>query len=250
MQRTWLRSWVTHVALAALAVGVVIAAPLASTKSNAKDTVIISGARSISDRVAVTFQEPSTHPTTDVHLLAFNDRHGTLEPAGNNIYGKFAGGAAYLAKVVEGKQAQYGDLQATIFAGDNIGASPLANSLFFEEPITIASNLMHVDFASVGNHEFDKGSTELQRIQKGGCHPDGCTGAPYALASGASTDKYPGADFKYLSANVIKDSTGLPLFPAFGIKKLTGDDGKSKVKVGFIGEVLRSTPTIVTPTGV
>ena len=178
MQRTWFRSWVTHVALAALAVGVVIAAPLASTKSNAKDTVIISGARSISDRVAVTFQKPSKHPTTDVHLLAFNDLHGTLEPAGNNIYGKFAGGAAYLAKVVKDKQAQYGDLQATIFAGDNIGASPLANGLFFEEPITIASNLMHVDFASVGNHEFDKGSTELLRIQNGGCKPVvGCTGS-------------------------------------------------------------------------
>ena len=117
MQRTWFRSWVTHAALAALAVGVVIAAPLASTKSNAKDTVIISGARSISDRVAVTFQNPSKHPTTDVHLLAFNDLHGTLEPAGNNIYGKFAGGAAYLAKTVEDKQAQYGDLQATISQG-------------------------------------------------------------------------------------------------------------------------------------
>jgi 5'-nucleotidase len=103
MTRKGLRSWVTHAALAALAVGVVVAAPLASTKSAARDTVIISGARSISDQVAVTFQKPSSHPTTDVHLLAFNDLHGTLEPGGNNIYGKFAGGVAYLAKAVEGR---------------------------------------------------------------------------------------------------------------------------------------------------
>ena len=250
MQRTWFRSWVTHAALAALAVGVVIAAPLASTKSNAKDTVIISGARSISDRVAVTFQNPSKHPTTDVHLLAFNDLHGTLEPAGNNIYGKFAGGAAYLAKTVEDKQAQYGDLQATIFAGDNIGASPLANSLFFEEPITIASNLMHVDFASVGNHEFDKGSTELLRIQNGGCKPVvGCTAAPYALPNGSTTDVFPGADFQYLSANVVVNATGETMFPAFGVKEFTSGSGKT-IDVGFIGEVLEATPTIVTPTGV
>jgi 5'-nucleotidase len=250
MTRTWFRSWVTHVALAALAVGVVIAAPLASTRSAARDTVIISGARSISDRVAVTFAKPSKHPTTNVHLLAFNDLHGNLEAGGLNIYGKFAGGAAYLAKVVKDKQAFYGDLQATILAGDNIGASPLANGLFFEEPITIASNLMNVDFASVGNHEFDKGTGELLRIQNGGCKPvAGCTAAPYALSDGSTTNVFPGADFQYLSANVVVNATGETLLPAFGVKEFTSGSGKT-IDVGFIGEVLEATPTIVTPTGV
>ncbi len=249
MMRRGLRNWVTHAALAALAVGVVIAAPLASTKSAARDTVIISGARSISDRVAVTFRKPKG-VNTDVHLLAFNDLHGTLEAAGNNLYGQFAGGAAYLAKAIKDRQARYGNREVTIFAGDNIGASPLANGLFHEEPITIAANLMHVDFASVGNHEFDKGSAELLRIQNGGCHPvDGCTGAPYALANGSTTNTYPGADFQYLSANVIVTDTGETLFPAYGIERFKGDSGR-KFEVGFIGEVLESTPTIVTPTGV
>jgi 5'-nucleotidase len=249
MMRTWLRGWVTHVTLAVLAVGVVITAPLASTNPAEKDTVMIAGARSISDRVAVTFSKPGQQPTTDVHLLAFNDLHGTLEASSNNIYGKFAGGAAYLAKVVKAKQTQYGDLQATILAGDNIGASPLANGLFHEEPITIISNLMHVDFGSVGNHEFDKGSAELLRIQNGGCHADGCTGAPYALAGGGSTNTFPGADFQYLSANVVVNATGETLFPAYGVKEFTSDSGAA-IEVGFIGEVLEATPTIVTPTGV
>ncbi|MFL6021344.1 MAG: bifunctional metallophosphatase/5'-nucleotidase [Gaiellaceae bacterium] len=244
------RVWAAPLALAAIAVGVVLAAPLASPNKAAAGP-IISGARSLSDQVAVNFAAvPPGHETSDVHILAFNDLHGTLQAGTNNLYGHFAGGAAYLAKVVKDKQAQYGDNEATVFAGDNIGAAPLENGLFHEEPIVIASNLMHVDFASVGNHEFDKGSTELLRIQNGGCHPDGCNGAPYALPSGGTTNVYPGADFQYLSANVVRNATGETLFPATATKQFTADDGKRKFRVGFIGEVLQSTPSIVTPTGV
>ncbi len=109
---------------------------------------------------------------------------------------------------------------------------------------------MGADFASVGNHEFDKGRDELLRIQNGGCRPvDGCTAAPYALANGSTTNVYPGADFQYLSANVVVDATGRTLFPAFATKQFKTNSGK-KIDVGFIGEVLEATPTIVTPTGV
>ena len=62
-----------------------------------------------------------------------------------------------------------------------------------------------------------QGQAELLRIQNGGCHPvDGCTAAPYALPNGRTTNTYPGADFQYLSANVIVDATGKTLFPAYG----------------------------------
>jgi 5'-nucleotidase len=245
------RTWMTQVVLAAIAVGVVLAAPLARPNPAAADNITISGARSLADQVSVRFVTAKQEETTDIHLLAFNDLHGNLEAAGNNIYGRFAGGAAYLAKAVKDKQALYGDKQATVFAGDNIGASPLQNGLFFEEPIVIASNLMNVDFASVGNHEFDKGSAELKRIQNGGCHPTGgCTAAPYALANGGTTDVYPGADFQYLSTNVFVGDTGGPtLFPSYVTKRFKSDSGK-KFSVGFLGEVLEATPTIVTPTGV
>jgi 5'-nucleotidase len=250
MKRTSLRTWAGQLIVAGIAVAVVVAAPLAARNPAATDRVTIAGARSLSDQVMVSFSQAAGQPTTDVHLLAFNDLHGNLEAAGLNIYGKFAGGAAYLAKAVKDRQARYRNRQVTIFAGDNIGASPLANGLFHEEPVTIASNLMRVNFASVGNHEFDKGKDELLRIQNGGCHPtDGCTGAPYALRNGATTDVYPGADFQYLSANVVVDATGRTLFPAFAMKSFKTDGG-SRFKVGFIGEVLEATPTIVTPTGV
>ena len=245
------RVWAAPIALAAIALGVVLAAPLASP-NKASAGPIISGARSLSDRIAVNFAAaPAGHDTTDVHILAFNDLHGTLDPGGQNLYGQFAGGAAYLAKAVKAKQAEYGANQATVFAGDNIGASPLASALFHDEPIQVATNLMHADFGSVGNHEFDEGSAELLRMQNGGCHPtDGCAAAPYALANGGTTNVYPGADFQYLSANVVRDATGQTLFPAYGIKQFAADEGKRKFRVGFIGEVLQSTPTIVTPTGV
>jgi 5'-nucleotidase len=250
MRRTSLRSWAGHLIVTGVAVAVVVAAPLAAPDQAGTGGVTIAGARSLSDHVTVSYSQADQQDTTDVHLLAFNDLHGNLEAAGNNIYGKFAGGAAYLAKAVKDRQARYRSRQATIFAGDNIGASPLANGLFFEEPITVASNLMRVDVASVGNHEFDKGKDELLRIQNGGCHPtEGCTAAPYALPNGSTTDVYPGADFQYLSANVVVNATGRTLFPAFGMKSFrTG--GGSRFKVGFIGEVLEATPTIVTPTGV
>jgi 5'-nucleotidase len=249
MARTWLRNWATQMTLVAIAVAVVLIVPLAAPGGMTRTPgIVITGARTISDHVSVRFADGSGIPTTDVHLLAFNDLHGNLEAAGLNIYGKFAGGAPALAKAVKDRQAQYGDLQATLIAGDNIGASPLANGLFHEEPITIASNLMNVDFASVGNHEFDKGRAELLRIQNGGCHADGCDG-PYPLAEGGTTNVYPGADFQYLSANVVVDATGQTLLPAFGTKTFETDIGTT-VRVGFIGEVLESTPTIVTPTGV
>jgi 5'-nucleotidase len=246
--KNWARSWKLQLLLALVAVGVVLAAPLASPNKAAADPVIISGARTLSDQVVVTYKKTKLQRTTDVHILAFNDLHGNLE-TGGTLYGRYAGGAPYLAKVVKDRQAQYGDNQVTVHAGDNIGASPLANGLFHEEPVTIASNLMNVDLASVGNHEFDKGAAELLRIQNGGCHADGCTGAPYALPDGSTTDVYPGADFQYLSTNVVRNATGETLFPAYATKRLKSDSGK-KFTIGFLGEVLESTPTIVTPTGV
>jgi len=239
--------------LGLLALGAAIAAPLATTSLNRADAVTIAGARSLADHVSVQYAE-ATGATADFHLLAYNDFHGSLEAAGLNIYGEFAGGAAYLAKAVLDRRADYGrDHEATIFAGDGIGASPLANSLFHEEPSVIVSNLMRTDFASVGNHEFDKGQAELLRVQNGGCHADGCTGAPYALAKPGrqkTTNMFPGADFQYLSANVVHTDTGQTLLPAYGIKSFQDDATGIEARVGFIGEVLEATPTIVTPTGV
>ena len=91
LARRWLR-WTVPLALAA-AVGAVLVATLASPKQASAD-VVIAGARSISDPVSIAYGANKTGSTTDVHVLAFNDLHGNLEAATNNIYGHFAGGAA------------------------------------------------------------------------------------------------------------------------------------------------------------
>src|SRR6266487_316680 len=107
MKRPSLRSWASQALVAAVAVGVVVAAPLAARNQAPADGVVISGARSLSDQVSVSYKALDSQRTTDVHLLAFNDLHGNLEAASLNIYGKFAGGAAYLAKAVKDRQALY-----------------------------------------------------------------------------------------------------------------------------------------------
>ena len=122
-----------------------------------------------------------------------------------------------------------------VAAGDLIGATPLLSAAFHDEPTIEAMNQIGLDLSSVGNHEFDEGSTELLRMQNGGCHPvDGC----------ADSTGFAGADFQYLSANVVQESNGETLFPAYSIQNFNG------AKVAFIGMTLEATPTIVSPSGV
>lgn len=174
----------------------------------------------------------------DVKLLALNDFHGNLEPpsgSSGTIAGQSAGGAEYLATYLRQlRQESRKKNTITVAAGDLIGASPLLSAAFHDEPTIEALSMAGLDYASVGNHEFDEGPAELLRIQNGGCHPvDGCAdGTPYQ-----------GAGFQYLSANAFKSSTGRPLLPPYAIHKVDG------VKVGFIGMTLEGTPDIVSQEG-
>lgn len=206
----------------------------------------------------------------DLQLLAFNDFHGTLEPAtgGNGRVGVGAGvgagaveagGVEFLASHIARLKAESPNT-IVVAAGDSIGASTFLSGMFHDEPTIEALGEAGLQIATVGNHEFDEGWAELYRMQKGGCHPvDGCQdGTPFA-----------GARFEYLSANVRLDpaqvdpqllarsgwrpspSTSLgagssgpqTLFPATTVREIDG------VKVGFIGLVVQATADIVSPAG-
>lgn len=181
-----------------------------------------------------------------VQLLSINDFHGNLQttttggirpptPAGGTTpLPQPAGGAAILGSYVR-------ELEATnrnsllVSAGDLIGASPLLSALYHDEPTIEAMNLLGLDLNAVGNHEFDEGSVELKRMQRGGCHPtDGCKDG----------DGFKGADFKFLAANVISKDNGKPFFRPYAIRRFQGE------KVGFIGMTLEGTPSIVSPAGI
>jgi len=173
----------------------------------------------------------------DVQLLSINDFHGNLASPGTFVRDDGVrvpvGGVDYLAGHINQLRKDNPNT-LVVSGGDNIGASPLVSGLFHDEPTIEAFNAMGVDISTVGNHEFDEGSAELLRMQDGGCHPDGCFGG----------DGFDGADFDYLSANVVDDDSGKTLFRPYEIRRVGG------VKVGFIGVVLKDTPSIVTPSGV
>lgn len=192
-------------------------------------------------------------PPFTVKLIAFNDYHGNLESPGT--FGQNTavpsanrppvGGADFIAAHVANLKKQ-NPLNVVVGAGDLIGATPLISSLFFDEPAVETLNRMGLEFSSVGNHEFDKGSAELLRLQNGGCKiSNGQTDANSCKGATVGTPvPFEGAKYKWLSANVVSTATGKTLLPAYGIKTL------NNVKVAFIGMTLKATPTIVTPTGV
>jgi 5'-nucleotidase len=105
---------------------------------------------------------------------------------------------------------------------------------------------MHLDVSSVGNHEFDEGVTELLRMQKGGCLPDGNgLNGQDSCPGGQSFD---GADFKYLGANVFwKNPAGHPRPTPFRPYEIFKVDHQ---KVAFIGMTLEGTPAIVSQAGI
>jgi 5'-nucleotidase len=203
----------------------------------------------------------AAHEDTHVQLLAINDLHGHLQP---NTPGSIqvgccnpvrnaagvqtgwtqrtvpAGGIAFLATHIKTLRATDPNT-ITVGAGDLIGASPLVSALFHDEPTIEALNSIGFDVSGVGNHEFDEGVDELERMQYGnqlggtGCHPkDGCQdGTPFG-----------GALFQYLAANVFFAGTDETIFPPYEVHKV------GRAKIAFIGLTFEGTPTVVTPTAV
>ncbi|WP_116810017.1 bifunctional metallophosphatase/5'-nucleotidase [Steroidobacter cummioxidans] len=196
-------------------------------------------------------------PVVNIKLLGINDFHGQLSPRA--VGTRPAGGAAVLTSYLRAASASAKDGAIIVHAGDHVGASPPNSALLQDEPaISVLNELANKHCQPVrlfrklpyelqaytqprcnivgtfGNHEFDEGIGEALRLVYGGNHEDG----PFLQK------RWQGAQFPYITANVIDQSTGRSVLPPYTIKVVDG------VAIGFIGAVLKETPTIVTPTGV
>jgi 5'-nucleotidase len=191
----------------------------------------------------------SKSDTVTVRLIGFNDLHGNLEPANLSLpwpdpanpqraLRLAAGGAAYMAGTIQALRAG-APHSFVLSAGDHIGATPLVSALFLHESTIDIMNRMGVDLATLGNHEFDAGKAELQRMMAGGC----TTLAADSPMQSCVLGRFEGARFPHFSANVV-DAAGQPLVPPSVVKTVDG------VKVGFIGAATKITPSIVVPSGV
>ena len=185
-----------------------------------------------------------------VQFMGVNDFHGALEQTGTaRLEGetvKNAGTAPLLATYMNDSQKEFetenaGTPNASIRvqAGDMVGASPANSALLQDEPTVKVFNEMNFEYGTLGNHEFDEGLGEFNRIMKGE--------APTPGQFNKIVDEYPHEASKQeiVIANLVdKDTNKIPFdWKPYTIKEIPVND--KTVKVGFIGVVTTEFPNLV-----
>lgn len=185
-----------------------------------------------------------------VQFMGVNDFHGALEQTGTaRLEGetvKNAGTAPLLATYLNDSQKDFetenaGTPNASIRvqAGDMVGASPANSALLQDEPTVKVFNEMNFEYGTLGNHEFDEGLGEFNRIMKGE--------APTPGQFNKIVDEYPHEASKQevVIANLVdKDTNKIPFdWKPYTIKEIPVND--KTVKVGFIGVVTTEFPNLV-----
>ncbi|MEG3180939.1 bifunctional metallophosphatase/5'-nucleotidase [Sphingomonas sp. LT1P40] len=183
-----------------------------------------------------------------VKIIAFNDFHGALETPGRPIDVQIAdgsvvkvpaGGAAYFATAVKSLKAKAAH-SVVVAAGDLTSASPLMSSVFLDEPTVKALSMTGLEINAAGNHEFDRGTEELLRLQNGGC-------AKLTQVKPCQLEPFKGAAYAYLAGNTVR-ADGSSLLPGTTLR--TFGSGKAAVKIGFIGITTKLTGNYVSPDGI
>jgi 5'-nucleotidase len=207
---------------------------------------------------AVEWRAPvSATDPVEIRLVGLNDLHGYLETAAElpGATGpRPVGGAAVLAAYLGHERLTRDKRTLTLIAGDSIGASPPVSGFLRDEPtLAVLNRLADGDcppltrawpatpspvvtrcrtLAAPGNHEFDRGVGEFERLLYGGRAPAGGLGA----------GDWRGTALPWLVANVVRRDARTPLLPGSAIVEVAG------VRVGVIGAVTVETAALVPAT--
>ena len=194
------------------------------------------------------FQHRDRHHRHDipVQFLGINDLHGGLDTSGKAYIGgkiyENTGNVSRLAAYLDQAQRQFRHVHLSrntfrVQAGDMVGASPANSTLLAHEPTMHALRAMKFQIGTLGNHEFDQGLPEFNRILTGG-------------RPGKDADKliqrYPhlASKMQEVVANVVRKDNGKQ---PYGYRPYTirtvRAHGRS-AKVGFIGIETTELPTL------
>lgn len=181
-----------------------------------------------------------------VQILGINDLHGGLETTGSVTIGNKtyndAGTAARLATYLNQAQKQFKKVTKSnntlrLEAGDMVGAAPANSSLLAHESTMHVLKAMNFKTGTLGNHEFDRGLGEFNRI---------LTGAKPSKTADSLVKKYPhyNSGLNIVVANVIdKKTKKIPYgYKPYTIKTVK-QNGK-KAKIGIIGIETSTLPSL------
>lgn len=100
----------------------------------------------------------------ELTFLNISDWHAQLDPLPNPVAGQPAiGGAAVISAYWQLERAAFPNT-FTFTAGDAFGASPPLSRWFNDEPAVLALGLMGLQADTFGNHNFNAGTSYLQRL--------------------------------------------------------------------------------------
>ena len=187
-----------------------------------------------------------------IQIMGVNDFHGALDTTGTaRLEGETvrnAGTAALLDSYMDDSQKEFETEAAAtgtptdtirVQAGDMVGASPANSGLLQDEPTVKVFNEMDFEYGTLGNHEFDEGLDEYNRIMTGQ--------APTPGKFNEIVDNYTheASTQKIVIANVVDKVTGaIPNgWQPYEIKEIPVND--KVAKIGFIGVVTTEIPNLV-----
>lgn len=174
---------------------------------------------------------PEKHDLETVAIMGINDFHGSLTPRtlktreapGFEPMEYTRGGAALLSSYVRILRSQFKDRFLLLDAGDEFQGS-IESNLQEGAPVVSFFNLLKLNAAALGNHEFDFGPV----------------GSDTTDVLGALKERMLQAQYPYVTANTIEKSSGkFPPFPNTYPSILLK---AGKLKIGVIGLITRDTP--------